>query len=97
MTLTIDLSPEVRAKIDGNAKRQGASPTDLTRRLAEDAPLLEIAPQETAAEGRLLCRRAFSEKDRAAMSQRASSLHQFPVGGKYRNTRISGLGGRNAD
>ena len=50
MSLTIDLTPEVEAKINWNAKRQGVSPTDFVRRLVEDTPLSEAAPQESAVE-----------------------------------------------
>lgn len=50
MTLTIDLTPEVEAKINWNAKRQGVSPTDFVRRLVENAPLLEVSPSEPLAE-----------------------------------------------
>ena len=48
MSFTIDLTPEVEAKINWNAKRQGISPTDFVRRLVEDAPLSEAAPRESA-------------------------------------------------
>ncbi len=50
MPLMIDLTPEVEAKINWNAKRQGVSPTDFVRRLVENAPLPEVAPSETLAE-----------------------------------------------
>ncbi len=50
MSLTIDLSPEVEAKINWNAQRQGVSPNDLARRLIEDAPLLAALPSEPVAE-----------------------------------------------
>ena len=50
MSFTIDLSPEAEAKINWNAKRQGVSPTDLVRRLIENAPLPEVTPSETVSE-----------------------------------------------
>ena len=50
MTLTIDLTPEVEAKINGNAKRQGVSPADFVRGLVENAPLPEVLPSETPIE-----------------------------------------------
>ena len=50
MTLTFDLTPEVEAKINWNAKQQGVSPTDFVRRLVENASLPEVSPSEPLAE-----------------------------------------------
>ena len=44
MTITLDLSPELEARINWNAQQQGVSPTDLVRRLVENAPLPEAMP-----------------------------------------------------
>ena len=50
MSLTIDLSPEVEAKINWNAERQGISPTDLARQLIETAPLLTLPSPDSLPE-----------------------------------------------
>lgn len=50
MSLTIDLTPEMEAKINWNAKRRGISPTDLARQLIETAPLPSLPPSDSLPE-----------------------------------------------